>query len=140
MSITSVLNSSQPVSQSVPTSAVAGGTAASAASSSGTSGSGQTLTEQDFLTLLVTQLQNQDPTKPASDTQLAEEMAGFTTANGMSSADTLLQQISTSMSSLDTSLGISASGAYGTGAPSASSGSTATPASSSTPATSGVAA
>ena len=126
MSITSVLNSSQPVSQSVPTSAVTGGTAASAASSSGTSGSGQTLTEQDFLTLLVTQLQNQDPTKPASDTQLAEEMAGFTTANGMSSADTLLQQISSSMSSLDTSLGISASGT------SASSGSAAAPASSST--------
>lgn len=111
MSITSVLNSAQPVSQSVPASAVTGGTSASAASSSGAAGSGQMLTEQDFLTLLVTQLQNQDPTKPASDTQLAQEMAGFTTANGMSSADTLLQQISTSLSSLDSAVGIGASGA-----------------------------
>lgn len=134
MSITSVLNSSQSVSPSVPTSAVASGTSTSTASSSGAAGSGQMLTEQDFLTLLITQLQNQDPTQPASDTQLAEEMAGFTTANGMSSADTLLQQISTSISSLNTSLGTSASGA------SASSGSAAAPASSSTPATSGVAA
>ncbi|MDA8153532.1 MAG: hypothetical protein M0003_12650 [Acidithiobacillus sp.] len=109
MSITSVLNSAQPVSQAVPASAVTNGVS-STASASGASASGQMLTEQDFLTLLITQLQNQDPTKPASDTQLAQEMAGFTTANGMSSADTLLQQISTEMSSLNTALGIGTSG------------------------------
>lgn len=109
MSITSVLNSAQPVSQAVPASAVTNGVF-STASASGASTSGQMLTEQDFLTLLITQLQNQDPTKPASDTQLAQEMAGFTTANGMSSADTLLQQISTEMSSLNTALGIGTSG------------------------------
>ena len=109
MSITSVLNSAQPVSQAVPASAVTNGVS-STASASGASASGQMLTEQDFFTLLITQLQNQDPTKPASDTQLAQEMAGFTTANGMSSADTLLQQISTEMSSLNTALGIGTSG------------------------------
>ena len=109
MSITSVLNSAQPVSQAVPASAVTNGVS-STASASGASASGQMLTEQDFLTLLITQLQNQDPTKPASDTQLAQEMAGFTTANGMSSADTLLQQISTEMSSLNSALGIGTSG------------------------------
>lgn len=106
MSITSVLNSAQPVAQQVPTSAL---TSASA-TGSGAAASGQTLTEQDFLTLLITQLQNQDPTSPASDTQLAQEMAGFTTANGMSSADTLLQQISAEMGSLNSALGITASG------------------------------
>ncbi|MDA8154381.1 MAG: hypothetical protein M0003_16995 [Acidithiobacillus sp.] len=110
MSITSVLNSAQPVSQSVPASAVTNGAVSSTGSSSGVSSSGQMLTEQDFLTLLITQLQNQDPTKPASDTQLAQEMANFTTANGMSNADTLLQQISASLSSLDTRLGVSTSG------------------------------
>ncbi|MDA8154443.1 MAG: hypothetical protein M0003_17310 [Acidithiobacillus sp.] len=108
MSITSVLNSSQPVSQSVPTSAVTNG-ASSTSSASGASG--QMLTEQDFLTLLITQLKNQDPTKPASDTQLAQEMASFTTANGMSNADTLLQQISTGMDNLNSALGVGTSGA-----------------------------
>ena len=125
MSITSVLNASQPVSQQVPTSAM---TSASA-SGSGAAASGQMLTEQDFLTLLITQLKNQDPASPASDTQLAQEMAGFTTANGMSSADTLLQQISTDMGALNTSLGIGSSGATTSGATSPS-----------TTATSGVAA
>lgn len=110
MSITSVLNSAQPVSQAVPASAVTNGVVSSTVSASGTSASGQMLTEQDFLTLLITQLQNQDPTKPASDTQLAQEMAGFTTANGMSNADTLLQQISASLNSLDTTLGVGTSG------------------------------
>jgi flagellar basal-body rod modification protein FlgD len=110
MSITSVLNSAQPVSQAVPASVVTNGAASSTVSTSGTSASGQMLTEQDFLTLLITQLQNQDPTKPASDTQLAQEMAGFTTANGMSNADTLLQQISASLNSLDTTLGVGTSG------------------------------
>lgn len=103
MSISSVLNASQPTATNVPTSSITG-----SASGSGVVSSGQTLTEQDFLTLLVTQLQNQDPTQPASDTQLAEEMAGFTTANGMTSADTLLQQISTDLGSLNQSLGIGA--------------------------------
>ncbi|MBU2858750.1 hypothetical protein HF289_18430 [Acidithiobacillus ferrooxidans] len=106
MSITSVLNSAQ----AVPASAVTNGVVSSTVSASGTSASGQMLTEQDFLTLLITQLQNQDPTKPASDTQLAQEMAGFTTANGMSNADTLLQQISASLNSLDTTLGVGTSG------------------------------
>lgn len=110
MSITSVLNSAVSSPASSGTSAAS--TAFSTASgTTGTSASGQMLTEQDFLTLLITQLQNQDPTSPASDTQLAEEMASFTTANGMSSADTLLQQISTEASSLNTALGIGTAGA-----------------------------
>ncbi|MHB1707076.1 MAG: flagellar hook capping FlgD N-terminal domain-containing protein [Acidithiobacillus sp.] len=116
MSISSVLNSSQPVAQQVPASAL---TSASS-SGSGAASSGQMLTEQDFLTLLITQLQNQDPTKPASDTQLAQEMASFTTANGMSSADTLLQQISTGIGALNTALGIGSSGATTSGATSSS--------------------
>lgn len=111
MSITSVLNASQPTATSVPSSAVS-------SSASGSASSGQSLTEQDFLTLLVTQLQNQDPAKPASDTQLAQEMAGFTTANGMTSADTLLQQISSEMASLNGALGVgsTASGTSASGA------------------------
>lgn len=102
MSISSVLASSQPVSQSVASSLVAG---SSTASSSGTASgniSGQTMTESDFLTLLVTQLQNQNPSQPVSNNQLAQEIAGFTTANGMTQADSILQQISGQISQLGT--------------------------------------
>ncbi|WP_077272763.1 flagellar hook capping FlgD N-terminal domain-containing protein [Acidithiobacillus caldus] len=106
MSITSILNSSQATPSSVPASAITGNS--SSASTSGASG--QTLTEQDFLTLLITQLQNQDPANPASDTQLAEEMAAFTTANGITSADTLLQQINDGVTSLNSALGNGVSG------------------------------
>lgn len=41
------------------------------------SGSQQTLSQNDFLQLLVTQMQNQDPLDPQSDTQMAAEMAQF---------------------------------------------------------------
>ena len=36
------------------------------------------LPENDFLQLLVTQMENQDPLDPQSDTQMAAEMAQFT--------------------------------------------------------------
>ena len=51
----------------------------STSSSSATSGSGQTLNQNDFLKLLVAQLQYQDPTNPQSDTQMAAQMAQFST-------------------------------------------------------------
>ena len=41
-------------------------------------GAQQTLTQQNFLQLLVAQMQNQDPTNPQSDTQMASQMAQFT--------------------------------------------------------------
>ena len=73
---------------------------ASSAKSNGASPvqSGNQLTEQDFLNLLVAQLQNQNPAQPANDQQLAMEMASFSTASGVSQADatlsTILSQIS----------------------------------------------
>jgi flagellar basal-body rod modification protein FlgD len=39
----------------------------------------QTLNQQDFLNLLVTQLQNQDPMNPMSDTDFIAQMAQFST-------------------------------------------------------------
>ncbi len=112
MSISSVLSSSQSVSPSTMSGLSAGSASAtsSGAASSGVSSSGQTLTESDFLTLLVTQLQNQDPTQPTSTNQLAEEIAGFTTANGMTQADNILQQISGGISQLDSAVTSTASG------------------------------
>ena len=39
----------------------------------------QALNQQDFLQLLVSQMENQDPMNPQSDTQMAAQMAQFTT-------------------------------------------------------------
>jgi flagellar basal-body rod modification protein FlgD len=58
-------------------------TAASTSSSSSSSSSSllptQTLNQQDFLNLLVTELQNQDPMNPMSDTDFIAQMAQFST-------------------------------------------------------------
>jgi flagellar basal-body rod modification protein FlgD len=51
---------------------------------------GQTLNQNDFLQLLVAQIQYQDPMNPQSDTQMAAQMAQFTS----------LQQATQSTSSL----------------------------------------
>ncbi len=54
------------------TSTTTGGTAAAAPSSN------QQLSQSDFLNLLVTQMKNQDPLSPQSDTDMAAQMAQFT--------------------------------------------------------------
>ena len=54
----------------------------------------QTLSQQDFLQLLVAQLQNQDPMNPQSDTAMAAQMAQFTSlqqSSAMSSSLAMLQ-------------------------------------------------
>ncbi|HTV41956.1 MAG TPA: flagellar hook capping FlgD N-terminal domain-containing protein [Candidatus Sulfotelmatobacter sp.] len=48
------------------------------ASSDSISGPQQTLTQNDFLQLLVAQMENQDPLQPQSDTEMASQMAQFT--------------------------------------------------------------
>lgn len=50
----------------------------SAASSDSISGPQQTLTQNNFLQLLVAQMENQDPLQPQSDTEMASQMAQFT--------------------------------------------------------------
>jgi len=58
------------------------------------SGTQQSLTQNDFLQLLVTQMQNQDPLNPQSDTQMAAQMAQFTSlqqSSAMSGSLAMLQ-------------------------------------------------
>jgi flagellar basal-body rod modification protein FlgD len=54
----------------------------------------QTLNQQDFLQLLVAQMQNQDPMNPQSDTEMASQMAQFTalTQSSQSSASLAMMQ------------------------------------------------
>ena len=61
----------------------------SATSSASAAGSG-TLTEANFLTLLTTQLQNQDPLNPQSPSDFAAELAQFATASGVQTLNTTL--------------------------------------------------
>ena len=70
------------------------------AASSGTStdsvsgGAQQTLTQNNFLQLLVAQMENQDPMDPQSDTDMAAQMAQFTSltqSTAMSSSLSMLQ-------------------------------------------------
>jgi len=59
-------------------------------SSVATSGASSTLTEANFLTLLTTQLENQDPLNPQSPSDFAAELAQFSTASGVQSINTTL--------------------------------------------------
>jgi len=63
-------------------------------SSDAVSGAQQTLTQNDFLQLLVAQMQNQDPLNPQSDTEMAAQMAQFTSlqqSSAMSGSLAMLQ-------------------------------------------------
>lgn len=63
-------------------------TSAASAAAAASTGVGQTLTESDFLTLLTTQLENQDPLNPQSPSDLAAELAQFSTASGVQNLNT----------------------------------------------------
>ncbi len=66
--------------------------AGSGQSGSGTS-SNTTLTEQDFLQLLIAQLQDQNPLSPSSPQDLANEFAEFSTVSGVTTLTTEVGQI-----------------------------------------------
>ena len=53
--------------------------ATSASTASATGGTGNLANESTFLTLLVAQLQNQDPSQPADGMQFVTQLAQFTT-------------------------------------------------------------
>lgn len=51
------------------------------------------LNQNDFLQLLVAQMQNQDPTNPVSSDQFLQEMASFTEVVDLSQLQTLTQSL-----------------------------------------------
>jgi flagellar basal-body rod modification protein FlgD len=66
-----------------------GGQVPSATSSASAATSGA-LSESNFLTLLTTQLENQDPLNPQSPSDFAAELAQFSTASGVQNLNTTL--------------------------------------------------
>jgi flagellar basal-body rod modification protein FlgD len=79
--------------------------AANASTSSGSANSTSAynkLTEGDFMTLLTTQLANQDPTAPVDDTQMLAQLAQFST---LAAADTTNTDLSTISGQISTATG-----------------------------------
>jgi flagellar basal-body rod modification protein FlgD len=62
-------------------------------SSDTVSGANQTLTQNDFLQLLVAQMENQDPLQPQSDTEMASQMAQFTSLTQATNMASSLSQM-----------------------------------------------
>lgn len=74
--------------------------AAAAAGTSGSSASGiaaPQLSENDFLSLLVAQMQDQDPTSPADPTQFVSQLANFSEVSGMDSMQSSMNNLASSM-------------------------------------------
>ncbi|WJV60950.1 flagellar hook assembly protein FlgD [Pectobacteriaceae bacterium CE70] len=86
-------------------------TGTSAVSSTSSTNSSEDL-QDEFLTLLVAQLQNQDPTDPMDNSQLTTQLAQISTLNGIENLNTTLGSIS---SQLDTSQTLQASTLIGHG-------------------------
>ncbi len=62
-------------------------------------GSNQTLTQEDFFSLLTEQLANQDPTKPVDNDQMVAQMTSFTMADGIEQLNEKFSAFATSMTS-----------------------------------------
>ncbi len=77
------------------------GTSSSSSTSSSTSSTqgSDALGKNDFLKLLITQLQNQDPTSPADTSQFASQLAQFSSLEQMQNINTTLQSLVTTQGS-----------------------------------------
>jgi flagellar basal-body rod modification protein FlgD len=90
ISSSSFLNQVQVPHTSSATSATS--TAASASTDSASSDKTRQLGKQDFLKLLMAQLQNQDPLKPMDDTQMIAQMAQFSALEATQQLQQTIQQ------------------------------------------------
>jgi flagellar basal-body rod modification protein FlgD len=77
------------------------GTKSASSSSTSTSSTGGTSAsdlQNTFLTLLVTQLKNQDPTNPADSSQMTSQLAQINTVTGIGQLNTSLSSLATQLS------------------------------------------
>lgn len=84
--------------------AYAAQTAAAASAVSGASGSSgpsamPQITQSDFLSLIIAQMQNQDPTQPANPNQFVNELASLSEVSGINNMNSSMNNLSTTMQS-----------------------------------------
>ncbi len=79
--------------------AAAAASSSSNSTSAGSANSSLALTQNDFLQLLVTQMQNQDPTQPTNPSQFVNEFSALSEVSGISSMSNSMSALSNSMSS-----------------------------------------
>jgi flagellar basal-body rod modification protein FlgD len=65
--------------------------------------SNQVLTQDDFLQMLIAQLQNQDPLNPLSGTDFAAQLAQFSSLDQLTSINTQLTSLASTLSSTNSS-------------------------------------
>jgi len=75
----------------------ASGSPATAASAGGSGGVMQTLTANDFLTLMTAQLKNQDPLNPTDSNQFLSQLAQLSTVTGISSMSSTMSTLSNAL-------------------------------------------
>jgi flagellar basal-body rod modification protein FlgD len=73
------------------------GTGSTGSSSSSSSASGVTLGGTDFLTLMLAQLQNQDPTSPVDSNEFLSQLASLSEVQGINQLNTSFASLSSSM-------------------------------------------
>lgn len=69
-------------------------------STTGTSGTSAEELMNNFMTLLVAQMQNQDPTNPMDNNQLTTQLAQFNTASGVQQLNSTLNNVGTLVTSM----------------------------------------
>jgi flagellar basal-body rod modification protein FlgD len=79
------------------------GTSSTSSSSSSSGTTSASDLQNTFLTLLVTQLKNQDPTNPADSSQMVSQLASINTVQGISNLNTSLSSLATQISAGQTS-------------------------------------
>ncbi|HET9107164.1 MAG TPA: FlgD immunoglobulin-like domain containing protein [Steroidobacteraceae bacterium] len=84
--------------------AYAAQTAAAASAVSGASGSSgpsamPQITQSDFLSLIIAQMQNQDPTQPANPNQFVNELASLSEVSGINNMNSSMNNLSSTMQS-----------------------------------------
>ena len=71
-------------------------TSSSTTSTSGTSSTNMNLTANDFITMMVTQLQNQDPLNPTDNNQWMSQLAQFSALEQMNNVSSSLDRLTAS--------------------------------------------
>ena len=75
-------------------------TSTGSSSTSGTKATSASDMQDQFLTLLVAQLQNQDPTQPMDNAQLTSQMAQISTVSGIEKLNSTVQSVTSQFASM----------------------------------------